>query len=112
MSNAAKILKDARVKPPRAPRAKKVKADLGNLPLAVEDGKLRVKLDGKIIFQRTLDGKTKLHEGLVKSAPDDKGIITVWDDTRKQWYAFDLKQADHVRTASVSELAESPARAP
>lgn len=115
MSNAARILKDAKPKPPREPRAKKVKADLGSLPPAVVKGVLQVKVGSKIIFQRTLDGKTKLHKGQIKST-DEKGYVTVWDETRCQWWAFELKQADHVRAASTSELisaaVEAPAHAP
>lgn len=75
----------------RAPRQKKVKVDLSKLPDAIVDGKFVVPLKGKVFFERTLSGKTKIHEGLVSDI-NENGIVTLFDETVEQFYAFSLLQ--------------------
>lgn len=103
MSNADRLLKNKKEKKPRE-RVKKVKADTSNLPDAVVDGKLRVKEKGKVVFARTLNGRTRLHEGYVSSVKDD--VVSIWDETQNQFYVISLKEPPGVLKAkSMLELA-------
>ncbi len=73
------------------PRKKKVKVDLSSLPDAIIDGKFVVPLQGKVFFERTLSGTTKVHEGTVVKI-NENGIIDLFDDTVEQFYSFSLHQ--------------------
>ena len=90
MSNASRIA-GKREKKPRQPRAKKVKVDMSALADAVVDGQLIVPVKGRVVFVRTINKKTAIHEGTVFSVGDD-GLVSIWDETREQFYAFSLKQ--------------------
>lgn len=102
MSNADKLLKNKKEKKPRE-RTKKVKADVNNLPDAIVDGILRVKDKSKVVFARTLNGRTKLHEGYIASVKGD--VVEVWDETQNQFWVVELKNPPLVfKAKSVSEL--------
>jgi len=75
----------------RAPRKKKVKVDLSTLPDAIVDGKFVVPPQGRVFFERTLGGKTKVHEGTVMKI-NENGIVDLFDDTVEQFYSFSLHQ--------------------
>lgn len=92
MSNAKKIIDGIEAKKARLPRPKKVKVDLTSLPDAVVGGKLVAKVKDKIIFVRTFHGKEAIHVGHVFSIDEVKGDVTVWDETREQFYGFNLKE--------------------
>ena len=67
-------------------------ADISALPDAVVDKKLVVPVKGKVVFLRTINGKgPAVHKGIIFST-DDKGGVTVWDETRGQFWGFDLNQ--------------------
>lgn len=76
----------------RAPRKKKVKVDLSSLKDAVVDGKLMVGTKGRVVFERTLNGTTRVHEGTVHSFNEEKGVVELFDDTVEQFYSFSLHQ--------------------
>lgn len=88
MSNARKIMEKAEPKKQREPRAKKVKVDLATLPDAIVDGKLVVPVKGRLVFERTFSGKTKVHEGYVFSYDEKTGDVSVWDETHNQFFGF------------------------
>lgn len=90
MSNANRIA-GGRKKAQREPRARKVKVDIDSLPDAVVDRKLIVPLKGRVVFERTLNKRTMVHEGTIFSVADD-GHVTIWDETRGQFYSFNLNQ--------------------
>ena len=94
----------------REPRAKKVKADMTTLPLAISEGKLLVKVKGKVFFERNLEGKPSLHEGEVSEF--DGKIVTLWDKTRGQMFSFGVNDSVHIRAASESELAQKVEETP
>ena len=75
----------------RAPRQKKVKVDLSKLPDAIVDGKFVVPVKGKVFFERTLSGTTKVHEGTVVKI-NENGVVDLFDDTVEQFYSFSLYQ--------------------
>lgn len=87
MSNAKRIADKKPEKKAREPRVRRPKYDISNLPDAVVDGKMTVPVKGRLLFERTLDKRTAIHEGYVFSIDAD-GTVTVWDETRKQFYAF------------------------
>lgn len=89
-------------------RNKKVKVDLDSLPLAVMDGKLIVRLKGRVYFERTLQNKTEIHSGEVFSYDAEAGWVSVWDDTRENFFGFDLKDTEKfkIRAASEKDLTE------
>lgn len=90
-----------------APRKKKIKVDLSTLPPAIFDGRLIVKLRGRVLFTRTLQGKTNIHEGEVCSYDVDAEHVVLWDETRGQMYGFDMKSPpEDIRAASEFDLIE------
>lgn len=72
----------------REPRAKKVKVDVSKLHPAVVDGKCVLKPKSRVVFERTQNSKTALHEGELFSV--DEKTITLWDETRGQMFSFAL----------------------
>jgi len=76
----------------RQPRKKRGKVDFSALPDAIIDGKFIVQEKQKVFFERTLSGKTRVHEGTVTEITED-GMIFIFDETVEQFYAFSLKQA-------------------
>jgi hypothetical protein len=92
MSNASRIAGKIKEKAPRTPRAKKVKVDLSALPDAVVDGKLVVPVKGRVVFERTLNKKTAVHEGYVFSFDEKDGSVSIWDETRGQFYGLNINQ--------------------
>lgn len=74
------------------PRKKRGKVDLSTLPDAIVDGKFIVPEKEKVFFERTLSGKTRVHEGTVTEVTED-GMVFIFDETVEQFYAFSLKQA-------------------
>jgi hypothetical protein len=101
MSNARRIAEKAKPKAPRAPRAKKVKVDLSSLPDAIVDGKLTVPVKSKIVFERTINKKTAVHEGHIWGFDEATGDVSIWDETRGQFYGFNVSQA-HLVNVKVS----------
>lgn len=92
MSNARK---KAVSKKQRVPRVKKVKVDLSTLPDAIVDGRLIVPVKGKLVFERTFNGKTKVHEGYVFSYDEKTGDVSIWDETRGQFFGFNAVKNAH-----------------
>jgi len=90
----------AGIKKPRAPRAKKLKVDLTSLPDAIVDGKLTVPVNGKVVFVRSLDQKQVVHKGYVFSVDLEKGDVTLWDETREQFYSFNVKEPPVIKVIS------------
>ena len=76
----------------RIPRKKKIKIDMSTLKDAVVDGKLVAVVKSKVVFERTLNGTTRVHEGTIHSFNEEKGIVELFDDTVEQFYSFSLKQ--------------------
>lgn len=103
MSNASRIAK-TKVKKEKAPRAKKVKIDLNSLPDAVVGGKLIVPVNGKVVFVRLVAGKSQVHEGHVAGVNEDTGDLTLWDDTKGQYWLLNLKQELPVIKVIVSPI--------
>lgn len=95
MSNARKIMEKAAPKKQREPRAKKVKVDLSALPDAIVDGRLVVPVKGRLVFERTFSGKTKVHEGYVFSYDEKTGDVSIWDETRGQFFGFNAVKNAH-----------------
>lgn len=79
----------------RKSRAKKVKVDLSALPDAIVDGKLVVPVNGRLVFERTFSGKTAVHQGYVFSYDEEKGDVSVWDETRGQFWGFNARLNAH-----------------
>lgn len=103
MSNADKLLKNKKEKKPRE-RTKKVKADVNVLPDAIVGGKLMVKEKGRVVFARTLNGRTKLHEGYIAGVKAD--VVEVWDEIQNQFWIVELKNPPAVfKAKTASELA-------
>ena len=98
----------AKAKKASEPRKKKIKIDLSTLPPAIVEGRLIVKLKGKVYFERTLQGKTEIHEGELCSYDSDADHVILWDETRGQMYGFDMSQPPaNFHAASESDLVES-----
>lgn len=91
MSNARKIIDKKKEKKAREPTVRRPRYDISDLPDAVVGGKLTVPIKGRLLFERTLDKRTAVHEGYVYSLDAD-GTVTVFDETRKQFYAFNVNQ--------------------
>src|SRR5262249_11987311 len=103
MSNARKIMEKAETKKVREPRAKKVKVNLDALPDAIVGGKLTVPVKGKVGFRRTFSGKTVVHEGHVWGYDPETGDVSIWDETRQQFWGFNAaKDADKVVCKALS----------
>lgn len=110
MSNARKIVEGRKEKPAREPRTKKVKVDLSSLPDAIVDGRLTVPVKGKVVFHRTFSGKTVVHQGHVFSYDEQTGDVSIWDETRGQFWGFNARlNADQV---VVKALSASPPGTP
>ncbi len=91
MTNARKILDKKLEKKPRDIRKRRGHYDISSLPDAIVDGKLIVPLKGQLIFERTLDKRVAIHNGYVFSIDED-GVLTIWDETRAQFYAINVNQ--------------------
>lgn len=104
MSNARKIMEKAEPKKAREPRAKKVKVDISALPDAIVGGKLVVPVKGKVVFIRTISGKAPaVHEGNVFSYDEKTGDVSIWDETRGQFWGFNARlNADQVVVKALS----------
>ena len=77
---------------PERKRAKKVKADLTKLADAATVGKLLADIGSKVYFERFAPkGKKVIHEGYIRSV-DEKGNVEIWDETKEQFYCFNLHQ--------------------
>ncbi len=88
------------------PRKKKVKVDMSILPPAIFEGRFIVKLKGRVVFERTLNGKTELHLGTVTSHDAEAGYVGLWDETREQCYGFDIANPPPIRAESSDDLVE------
>lgn len=110
MSNAKRIAEKAEPKKVREPRAKKVKVNLDALSDAVVDGKLTVPVKGKLVFVRTFSGKSVVHEGHVWSYDEKTGDVSVWDETRQQFWGFNAvtDAAKIVCKARVTDVPGTP----
>lgn len=73
-------------------RQKKIKIDLSKLPDAIVDGILVPKINDKVLFERTLNKKTTIHVGYVFSFDDITSVVSIWDETKNQFYNFSLKE--------------------
>lgn len=103
MSNAKRIAEKAEPKKIREPRIKKVKVNLDSLVNAVVDGKLTVPVKGKIVFIRTFSGKSVVHEGHVWGYDEKTGDVSIWDETRQQFWGFNaMKDADKIVCKSLT----------
>ena len=103
MSNAKKIMDKAEPKKVREPRTKKVKVNLDALPNAIVDGKLTVPVKGKLVFIRTFGGKSAVHQGHVFSYDEANGDVSIWDETRGQFWGFNARlNADQVVVKALS----------
>jgi hypothetical protein len=88
MKKTQKTTADAPIRR-RPPRPKVKMAELHD---AVVDGKLVVDVGDKVFFERIAPkGKMVVHEGVVKSV-DPKGLVEIWDETKEQFYCFNLNQ--------------------
>jgi hypothetical protein len=90
LSNASRIAGKTEKKV-RQPRVKKVKVNLDSLKSVFEEDKLIAKINDEVVFLRVTSGKSEIHEGTI-SGIGDAGLITIWDDTRGQYFMFDMKQ--------------------
>lgn len=101
MQNAKKILERIQPKKRRSrmPRAQRV--DLSTLADAVVDGVLVVPAQGRILFER--DGA--VHRGYVWGYKPDVGTVTVWDETRCQFWAFNARISGDKVTCKVDPIA-------
>lgn len=76
-----------------------MKVDLSKLPDAIVEGKFVVPLKGKVYFERTLSGTTKVHEGFVNGIYEN-GTIELFDETVEQFYSFSMNQkAPNIKAA-------------
>lgn len=91
MNNAKKIFEKKEPKAPKVERTRRVKVDITTLPDAIVDGKLIVSDKSRVYFERLLDGKVKVHEGYVFSRDDTTGSVSIWDETRGQFYGFSTR---------------------
>lgn len=73
-------------------RQKKIKVDLNSLPDAIVDGKFILAPKDKVLFERTLDKKTSTHVGHVFSVDETTGVVSIWDETKNQFYNFNVNQ--------------------
>lgn len=92
MADIKRKVADHREEKVREPRARKVKVNLSAMVDAIVDGKWTVPTLGYVVFERTLNKRTAIHEGTVFSVDAD-GVITLWDDTRGQFFAFSVTHA-------------------
>lgn len=92
-TNAKKILKESGVEKPKRERTRKVKVDMSTLKDAIVDGTFIGEVNQRVYFERTYIGKTTLHEGHVFKVDAETGMVTLWDETKGQFFAFSLKLA-------------------
>jgi hypothetical protein len=96
-------MKKAEPKKLRKPKAGKLTDDLTSLPDAVVDGKLRVKLKGGVVFERTLNGRTKIHTGYVAGIRGS--VVEIWDETQDQFWVVELSSPPPILKArSLADL--------
>ena len=100
MSNASRLAGRKKEKV-RAVRTKKLKVDMTKLPEAIVNGELVVKVKGRVVFERHANKRVELHRGIVWSVDSD--LVTVWDETREQYYTFSLKQTLPVMKAESAD---------
>lgn len=89
------------------PRKRKVKVDMNILPPAIFEGRFIVKMKGRVVFERTLNGKTELHLGTVVNYDEEGGYVSLWDETREQCYGFDMSAPPNIKAESKDDLIES-----
>lgn len=110
MSNASRLA-GRKEKKVRQPRTKKVKVDMSKLPDAIVDGKFVVKEKGRVYFERHANKRVEIHIGEAWKVEGD--LVTIWDETRGQFYAFSLKQElPLIKAASLEDVVlvkEAPA---
>lgn len=113
MSNARKIIDKADKKKVREPRPKKVKVNLDALPDAVQDGKLVVPVKGRLVFVRSFSGKSAVHQGHVWSYDEKTGDVSVWDDTRGQYWGFNAaKDGPRIVCKALDEVTSDAPKTP
>ena len=109
MSNAQKIRNKSESKKTREPRQKKVKINLELLTDAIVDGKLTVPVKGRVVFVRTFGGTRFTHEGHVFGYDETTGDVSIWDETRQQFWGFNaVKDANQVVCKSLSAAPVDP----
>ena len=79
-----------------APKTKRPRTrDISGLPDLVVDKKVTSPVKTRVIFERTSrvygGTKSEQHEGFLFSVADDGGV-TIWDETRGQFYVFSLNE--------------------
>jgi len=100
MSNAQRISDKSKNKKERKPRLRRIKIDMAKLPEAIIDKKFIVPIGGTVYFERTLDKRTAIHEGKVFSV-EETGTITIYDETRDQFFCFNVNQSvPHIKASS------------
>lgn len=72
------------------PRTKKTKINFLSLREAFVDDKFVPNERCKVFFERTLNKKTSIHEGIVLSIKDC--VITIYDETIGQQYVIDTSE--------------------
>ena len=89
--NAKKIVSSKKTKKSRDTSGVKPskKLDLTALRDAIIDGKFTAEKDVRVVFHRTLNGKTRLHAGIVMSSSET--VTMIWDETQGQVYSVDPK---------------------
>jgi hypothetical protein len=102
------IARKPRKKKERAPRVKKVNVDMAKHLSAIVDGKfVALPGSGVVFFRKMASGKRELHEGTVHSVEDK--VITVWDDTKGQFYVFTMdEELPEIRVTRAVTVAEPP----
>lgn len=100
-TNAKKILEKRVEKAPRQPRAKKLKVDLDSMPDAIVDGRFTVPLRGRVVFVRSLDQKTAIHRGYVFGIDEARGTVTLMDETREQFFVFEVARPPVIKAGDV-----------
>lgn len=105
MSNNAKKIIDSLVekKIKSFERKKKTKVNLDDYHDAIVDGKFIAKEKAKLYFERTILGKTAIHEGYVFSTKEN--LVTIFDETKEQFYGIDItKFSNKIKVASKDDI--------
>lgn len=80
--------------------------DHSTLQEAVVDNKLVATIGSELVVIRKLNGKEALHKCSIQSV-SETGLVSVWDDTLQQCYAFLLSEPPKIikilKMASVSK---------
>lgn len=84
------MMRTKKEKKKREPRRKRLKVDLTKLPDAIVDGAFVAAVKERVYFERTFGKDTEIHEGTVWKV--DGATVTVWDDTRQQFWYFSLNE--------------------